>query len=352
MITNDKQSNLYTKYFELFTNDENGKYTQSSDNEEEELDDTDSSLTDSFAPNDKLKQDLEDLKALIKRELKGNDINKDRLNYSLITKEFYSRDANYDGFSFIQKLQRYLDASDEASDIIFKLLRHTELALVQKSSLSDRINDLEQQLNAQVNKSKVLTEKLEETNNEWNQKISDLDGQLKSLVTEIIGIMGVFATIIFAVFSGFNEITTLGGALSKTPVSKVMIYVGITFIVLIGIVFISYLAVGSFFEIDLRSCGCKIGDKCEHELIEKHPTVVAFIWLGLSFVAIGAILILYRDYINVFQINFMGYNLQILVLLFCLITVPIIGVYMILKKRISKFFSRLKIKLATTSDSK
>lgn len=352
MITNDKQSNLYTKYFELFTNDENGKYTQSSD-EEEELDDTNPSLADYFVPNDKLILDLEDLKALINRELKGNDINKDRLNYSLITKEFYSRDANYDAFSFIQKLQRCLDAAnDEASDIIFKLLRHTELALVQKSSLSDRINDLEQQLADEVNRSQQLTKNLEKTNKSWNEKINDLDRQLKSLVTEIIGIMGVFATIIFAVFSGFNEITTLGGALSKTPVSKVMIYVGITFIVLIGIVFISYLAVGRFFEIDLRSCGCEIGDKCDHELIEKHPTVVAFIWLGLSFVAIGAILILYRDYINVFQINFMGYNLQILVLLFCLITVPIIGVYMILKKRISKFFSRLKIKLATTSDSK
>ena len=179
------------------------------------------------------------------------------------------------------------------------MLRHTELALVQKASLSDKINTLERQLAAEVTRSQQLTKDLEDTHNSWNEKIKgledtnkswnekikgledtnkswnekikDLDKQLKSLVTEIIGIMGVFATIIFAVFSGFNEISTLGGELSNTPISKVMIYIGTTFIVLIGIVFISYLAVGRFFDISLRSCGCKLDDECSHGLIEKHP---------------------------------------------------------------------------------
>lgn len=356
MSINNKQLELYKKYFELFTNDENEEYTErSSDSVEDELDDGLVASTEDSSNvelNSRLKSDVEELKRLIRRELDAGKLYKERLEYSLITREFYSKNADYDGFGFIEKLQtRYLDETEE-SNIIFKMLRHTELALVQKASLSDRINDLERQLAAEVTRSQQLTKNLEDTNKSWNEKINNLDKQLKSLVTEIIGIMGVFATIIFAVFSGFNEISTLGGELSNTPISKVMIYIGTTFIVLIGIVFISYLAVGRFFDISLRSCGCKLDDECSHELIEKHPTVVAFIWLGLSFVAIGAILILYRDYINVFQINFIGYNLQILVLLLCLITVPIIGVYMILKKRISKFFSRLKIKLATTSDSK
>ena len=165
------------------------------------------------------------------------------------------------------------------------MLRHTELALVQKASLSDKINTLERQLAAEVTRSQQLTKDLEDTNKSWNEKIKgledtnkswnekikDLDKQLKSLVTEIIGIMGVFATIIFAVFSGFNEVSTLGGELSNTPISKVMIYIGTTFIVLIGIVFISYLVVGRFFDISLRSCGCKLDDECSHGLIEKHP---------------------------------------------------------------------------------
>jgi hypothetical protein len=345
---NNKQLELYKKYFELFTNDENGKYTEhSSDGAEDELDvDSVASTEDSNNDelNSKLKKDVEELKELIRSELKDGKINKDRLSYSPITREFYSKKIDYDGFGFIEKLQtRYLDETEESS-IIFKMLRHTELALVQKASLSDKINTLERQLADEVTRSRQLTKDLEDTNKSWNEKINDLDKQLKSLVTEIIGIMGVFATIIFAVFSGFNEISTLGGELSNTPISKVMIYIGTTFIVLIGIVFISYLAVGRFFDISLRSCGCKLDDECSHELIEKHPTVIAFIWIGLSFISIGAILILYKNYIDVFQFYFWGYNLQILVLLICLIAVPVIGLWVILKKTINRIVSKFKQK--------
>ncbi|MCC9720004.1 hypothetical protein HK246_03645, partial [Streptococcus agalactiae] len=118
-----------------------------------------------------------------------------------------------------------------------KLLRHTELALVQKSSLSDRIVTLEGELKDAIKKSSELNSKLEERNTYWNDQFEKLKKEFNGLMPEIIGIMGVFSTIIFAVFSGFNEITTLGQSLAKTPISKVLIYVGSTFIVLIGIVF-------------------------------------------------------------------------------------------------------------------
>lgn len=95
MSINNKQLELYKKYFELFTNDENGEYTEhSSDIVEVELDDgLVTSIEDSNNDelNSKLKKDVEELKELIRSELKDRKINKDRLSYSLITREFYSK---------------------------------------------------------------------------------------------------------------------------------------------------------------------------------------------------------------------------------------------------------------------
>ena len=178
--------------------------------------------------------------------------------------------------------------------ILLKLLKHAELAIVQKVSLSDRINDLEAQLAKQVEFAETLTKQLE-SNSKSNDK--ELE-KIKKSLPELIGVMGVFATIIFAVFSSFNEITALGASLDSTPLDKLLIFIGATMLMLIGIIIISYLSIGYFFDVSLRSCGCGLKEKCDHTMYEKHPTIMLFSWIAMSFLSIGGIIFIFENYFN------------------------------------------------------
>lgn len=333
---------VYHEYLNLFKKGADGYYDQGNVaiGEDEILNNESSELE----INANLKQDIQALKSLINRTIKEEGLSKDSLNYSWITRQIYS-DSHPNYIELIEKVQDIPEVDDsDAGRILLKLLRHTELALVQKVSLSDRIFELEAQLQDEIEKNKIINKELAENKEKWEKHFKDLDEQMNKLMPEIIGIMGVFSTIIFAVFSGFNEITTLGQSLSTTPISKVLIYVGSTFIVLIGIVFISYLAIGYFFDINLRSCACESRKDCQHDLIEKHPTVLSFVWIGISFICVGAILVLFRDYLDTPRFIIANTNILIVLLFICLILVPFSGIYLVFNRRIRNFMRSFKQK--------
>ena len=370
-MKNSTQFDIYSAYYKLFLNEAEGKYSLSDNSGEEvvssensatedelissemfELEANEESVSDSL--NKELKADVDALRSNLKKAIESKTVDENRLNYAYITKEVYhEKQNNIYTFEFIQLLQdKYLDESIE-SQILYKLLRHTELAIVQKTSIKqsllDKITELEGKLKKEQKKSEDLakqlkedltnekneivglTEKLGKTTKEWEKSKKEIDEQIKKVMPEIIGIMGVFATIIFAVFSGFNEITTLGESLSSTPIFKVMIYIGTTFIVLIGIMFISYFAVGKFFNKNLKSCGCN-NRKCNHNLLEKYPTILIFIWFGISFIAIGFVLRFYNDYIQC--ILFQNSKINLMIVLILLLLIPIAGGLYILFKGI------------------
>lgn len=370
-MKNSTQFDIYSAYYKLFLNEAEGKYSLSDNSGEEvvssensatedelissemfELEANEESVSDSL--NKELKADVDALRSNLKKAIESKTVDVNRLNYAYITKEVYhEKQNNIYTFEFIQLLQdKYLDESIE-SQILYKLLRHTELAIVQKTSIKqsllDKITELEGKLKKEQKKSEDLakqlkedltnekneivglTEKLGKTTEEWEKSKKEIDEQIKKVMPEIIGIMGVFATIIFAVFSGFNEITTLGESLSSTPIFKVMIYIGTTFIVLIGIMFISYFAVGKFFNKNLKSCGCN-NRKCNHNLLEKYPTILIFIWFGISFIAIGFVLRFYNDYIQC--ILFQNSKINLMIVLILLLLIPIAGGLYILFKGI------------------
>ncbi|MDA5520428.1 hypothetical protein PIG81_06960 [Streptococcus thermophilus] len=364
-MENSAGFNIYKEFCELFQNHKKGLYDKQNDNEiPEELDVSSSGVP--FKPSSSaikkdpkegisevLRGDIEKLKKNIRTSLIQGSIDSEQLDYVIISRKFYSEKGDSgDSFEFISLINsKYLDNSPE-SKIISKLLRHTELALVQKASLRqsllDKIEELEKNLEEEKKKSKIeaenlkeeiekekenlknLTSDLRETTNDWTNSKKEIEEQIKKVMPEIIGIMGVFATIIFAVFSGFNEITTLGQSLSNTPLFKILIYVGITFIVLLGIVFLSYFAISKFFNKSLKSCGCTSDQICNHNLFEKHPTILIFLWIGFSFISIGFILrLLASRYQNV---TFNNYELGLLIL--ALLVIPIFGLFHICQKGI------------------
>lgn len=283
-------------------------------------------------------------------------LNIENLNYALVTKKIYDLE-NHDVSERIYEIENYLKKKNQNNSIkvVKKLLRHADLALVQKRSLLDEITNLKdnldksrkenenlsnnlQKLKNQISAQQEIIDKQNKTIGEQSQtlgeKIKALDEQSKRLLPEFIGIMGVFATIIFAVFSGFNEVTTLGSSLSTSPISKILIYIGATFIVLIGLVFISYLALSRFFGVNLSSCSCELSSSCNHSFVDRHPAIILFILISLSFMALGAILVLYRDYLEL-EWGYMVQN-HILYILVVLLLIAVLAPFFL--------FFRLKVK--------
>lgn len=327
------ESMLYNKLFDILEKDLSGAFS----NEDSVLDEIDDN-NEIVQINSNLKIELDNLLKIENDAIK-NGVQKDLLDYSQITKYFYNQSSKKDYFPGISKLRTYI-AGENNKKILLKLLNHSELAIVQKVSLSDRINNLENELKKQIEIAEDLTEQLKQ-NSDSNDK--ELE-KIKKSLPELVGVMGIFATVIFAVFSGFNEITTLGASLNTTPLDKLLIFIGSTLLMLIGIIFISYLSIGYFFRVSLRSCGCELKEKCSHTMYEKYPTIMLFCWIATSFMSIGGIIIIFNKYFNLPRFNIVGYNLFICILLFVLICVPVIGTYIILKS--NKFISFKKTKMS------
>ncbi|HFH9298007.1 TPA: hypothetical protein ACUBWQ_002371 [Streptococcus agalactiae] len=88
MRSEAKTSELYTFYLAIFENDARGDYSEvsSSIEELEPLQGVGSNNKNEL--NECLKKDIDKLKALIKEAVESEGLDKDHLNYSLITKKF------------------------------------------------------------------------------------------------------------------------------------------------------------------------------------------------------------------------------------------------------------------------
>lgn len=221
------------------------------------------------------------------------------------------------------RLKNKLNTSNitqNAKIIINKLLSHSELAIIQKITISEPIIELEKKLSKELEETEKLKKRLEE--------------EIRNILPQIIGVMGVFATIIFAVFNGFNEVTTLGSALEKTPVSKIFIFVGLSLLFLLTIMFISYVAMGYFYGKSLNAC---CNDKnCDHSIFEKHPIMFSFSWIAFSLVSIGFVMVIFRDYVDLTDIVVYNSKVIFIILTVVLLIIPLMGIVYVIRNSIWK----------------
>ena len=133
------ETKLYHKLFSILERDLSGEFPNE-DNILDEIDDN----GDGQKINPALQEEIDEL-LKIEDEAYNSGLQKDLLDYSQITKYFYNQSSEKDYFPGISKLKEYI-LKNQNKKILLKLLKHAELAIVQKVSLSDRINDLEAQL--------------------------------------------------------------------------------------------------------------------------------------------------------------------------------------------------------------
>lgn len=156
--------------------------------------------------------------------------------------------------------------------VLSKAKEHLNLAYAQKQSLYSKqkseLNNLIKQL-----------EQEKQTITELKQETEEYKSKYNKLTIDFLSMMGVFSTIIFAVFGGLSQIGAIGDNLAETPIPKILMYISLSSITLIFIVFLSFNAIAKLTGMRLRSCQCPKDGECKHNIFEKHPSLS----LGLLF---------------------------------------------------------------------
>lgn len=178
-----------------------------------------------------------------------------------------------------------------AVSTIAKTVEHMNLALTQKENLLNEqitiINDLKGDLKEITNKldtSKTVIDdhqkELKENSSKlekYSSKLEKYSSKYEKMTMDYLSMMGIFSTIIFAVFGGLSQLGSLGGNLHLIPIHKMLMYVSVTSLTLLLLVFLCFNAISSMTKYNLKSC--RHNEKCTCGIKEKHPTV----WFGVVF---------------------------------------------------------------------
>lgn len=259
--------------------------------------------------------------------------------YSLITEiifELHIHEINKE--YYIANISKLVDKAIENNYIVdyeksqsykSSLSNHIELAIVQKKYISDNL--------------KNLKKGIEKAQNE----VKKIEGVKNNIYTEFVAILGIFASIIFGVFGGFQEIQLIGKNLNTTPIPKLLIFSSLVMLGITLIIFLCFNAISKLTKLKLRSCNCEEG-KCNCSFRKRHPTIFysSCIYLYVLFVGFALRLYKYDDFKFNDLYNGMreGYDILPLLLLILPISIPFVvyGKRKIKEYRIKKISNNIK----------
>ena len=158
----------------------------------------------------------------------------------------------------------------------YKVLEHTKLAYAQYQSLYQKTESEVQELYNTSQKSIEEYKKLKNTAQksiEDYKKLRNTARELKrnynNLNVEIISVLGIFASIIFAVFGGVSQLGQLGENLNKVSLGKMFIFIGSSSFLLFSVLFIAFNTTAHLTERNMKACCNEI--ECIHKINKKYP---------------------------------------------------------------------------------
>lgn len=225
--------------------------------------------------------------------------------------------------------------------LVYKLIDHIELAIEQKIGLYEKQKDQIKSINEQIKNEKTSIDKITKE----TEKLKGLEKNIGKIYTEFVAILGIFASIIFGVFGGFQEIQLIGKNLNTTPIPKLLIFSSLVMLGVTLIIFLCFNAISKLTNMPMRSCNCKAGE-CNCSFRKRHPTIFYSSCIYLYVLLVGFALRLYKY--NDFTINnvFKNEEEQVEVLPLLLLSTPIWLVLLIIVGRwavnpiIAKFRSK------------
>lgn len=211
--------------------------------------------------------------------------------------------------------------------VVKKSIEHLDLAINQKKSLyNEQHDELHNIKRVIVNFNRKMKNADRKINKSYN-KLKEIDGIKNKIYTEFVAILGIFASIIFGVFGGFQEIQLIGKNLNTTPIPKLLIFSSLVMLGVTLIIFLCFNAISKLTNKPLRSCNCE-SDKCNCNFRKRHPTIFYSSSIYLYVLLVGFALRLYKY--DDFKFNDLyngireGYDILPLLLLILPIFIPFV----------------------------
>lgn len=231
------------------------------------------------------------------------DIEDTHIPYAAITRVVFSlanpqpekvQELQYFRDKYIEKIKSSPNAVHKRANIN-KFVEHVELAVMQKSSLYEEHKTKIDYLNQQI-------EKIQGSITEFNKAKKEIDKireEYNNMTRDFVGIMGISSAIVFAVFGGLQQIGSIGQNLYNTPLHKILIFSGVSALILTFVVFMAFNAIARMTGLNLSSCNCAEGECSKRNPIHKHPTLFAMVWIFSTMIASGVLILIFKKYIDV-----------------------------------------------------
>ena len=158
------------------------------------------------------------------------------------------------------------------------MLEHTKLAYTQYQNLYKKTESEVQELYNVTQESIEEYKKLKKVAHQLKRNYSNLN-------VEIISVLGIFASIIFAVFGGVSQLGQLGENLNEAGLGKIFIFVGSSSFLLFSALFIAFNTTAHLTDRNMKACCNKNG--CSHNIKEKYPVYFWSIIISIIMIAFG-----------------------------------------------------------------
>lgn len=285
---------------------------------------------------------------LIESQLVDENSRLKRIPYELIAEQVFNSDETEgeDNESFLAHIERLKrlpeNIKDKACIDIFceKVIRHYRLSKIQRDYIDRNINSLKSGIVAAETKLESfnhdifmvrqniddqLSEVQDSVDNskiELERKIQESNESMSTtkekLMSEFVGILGIFSGLIFAFFGGINTVqNALSELANGAPIGKSIIMLSFTAAGLISFLYFTLSWIGKLMDKSIYSCKCKQAN-CHHSILQRHATYFFIMLLLLLFCILGS-LVMVSKYAGI--TSSINSWILIIVLLFSLIIV-------------------------------
>lgn len=163
----------------------------------------------------------------------------------------------------------------------YKVLEHTKLAHAQYQNLYKKTETEVQELYDTTQNSIKEYKELRKVARELKRNYSNLN-------VEIISVLGIFASIIFAVFGGVSQLGQLGENLNKIGLGKMFIFIGSSSFLLFSVLFIAFNTTAHLTERNMKACCNEI--ECIHKINKKYPVYFWSIIISIIMIIFGTLI--------------------------------------------------------------
>lgn len=189
--------------------------------------------------------------------------------FEMIKTVFPQKESTFDAVTEgIDLLSEHSDTLAKFRDSVLLSIKQREFVIKESIKESIRANDL----------AKQVVEELESIKTTKN-----------SIYTDFIAILGIFSTLIFGLFGGVDQLSSIINSSVKNGISKTLIFGPLISIAVIVLIFLLLHSIGMLTNTKMHACGCTDVSNCAHSYAQRYPVFFLGILGCLGIFIVGLI---------------------------------------------------------------